>query len=126
MSSIRLDKIAVSSFHDSFGNYSTQTGTLTISGTIPPGGKDFSIDFTIPRDGTVVEVWATKNSRKRSLDNVQRNSEYSGTTFATNFVRYSGATLTVGMNVSNPGSSFTATTQSFDISVVAFDAPIVY
>lgn len=123
---VRLDKVLMSSLHESFKNYDTQTVSITISGSIPTNGKGFSQTLSFARTGTIADIYYRKQggSFKRPVSNLRRVPEYTGATNAEISVRYTATSITIEIFVINFGSPYTAPTETYDFEVKLFDAPI--
>lgn len=126
MPKVRLDRVILSNLHESFKNHKTVTDQIVISGTIPNGGRKFSAFVPLDRTNAVAEIYIKKstNDYKRSTDNLQRLTEYGGSTFAYVSTNYTSEVVTVTIEVVNFGSSYTAPDETYDVEVVLFDVPL--
>ena len=126
MARVRLDRVLMSSLHESFKEYDVQTTSITISGTIPNGGRSFSQTLSFARTGTIADIYYRKQGGtfKRPVSNLRRIPEYTGATNAEISVRYTDTSITIEIFVVNFGSSYTAPTETYDFEVKLFDAPI--
>lgn len=125
--SVRLDRVLMSSLHESFKNYSSVSTSITISGSIPTNGKTFSQTLSFARTGTIGDIYYRKNggSFKRPTNNLRRIPEYTGSTNAELSIRYSATSITIEIFVVNFGSPYTAPTETYDFEIKLFDAPII-
>jgi hypothetical protein len=125
---IKLDKVSYSSLHESFKNYDTLTGSITISGTIPPGGTTFSVNIPYTRTDTVAEISFIKSggSTKRYVDNSYRLLDYAGGTNAFVFANYASNSVTITIAVDNPGAGYTPSSETYDFTVEVFEAPVSF
>lgn len=123
---VHIDNIAVSSLFEAFKNYTSPQATITISGTIPPGGASFSASIPYDRAGSVAELKYLKSGATyaRYTDNLQRLVDYSGSTDAYLSVRYTSTTVNIIIDVSNFGAGYTAPTETYTFYLFIFDAPI--
>ncbi len=126
--SVRLDKVLMSSLHESFKNYQSETRTITVSGSIPDLGADFSTTFTYDRVGTIADIYVSKqgSGSKRMANYAWRLPEFTHADLVgTIYVLYGSSSITVNISIVNgTGGPLTPTTQTFDIQAVVFDAPI--
>lgn len=124
---VRLDRVLMSSLHESFKNYDSQTTSITISGSIPTNGKAFSSTLSFDRTGTIADVYYRKQGRsfKRPVSNLRRIPEYTGSTNAEVDIRYTATSITIEIFVVNFGAPYTAPTETYDFEIKLFDAPIV-
>ena len=127
---IRLDRVLMSSLHESFKNYSTVKETIEVSGSIPGAfvGKDFYIDIPYDRQGTIADIYVSKqgSGRKRLATYAWELPEFVGTVDIAGaiYVNYFPTFIRVNISISNGGATASVTTQNFDIEAVIFDAPI--
>lgn len=127
---VRLDDVLMSSLHESFKNYDSPKYTITVSGTIPPTGRDFFVDIPYSRVGSMADLYVSKqgSNSKRSVNYAWRLPEYvsgdpdiEGAIYA----YYSPGFIRVNISISSfKVIDFTTPTQTFDIEAVIFDAPI--
>lgn len=127
---VRLDKVLMSSLHESFKNYSTVKTTITVSGSIPTSGKDFHVDIPYTRTGTIADIYIglQGSGSKRLANYAWRLPEYvSGDPDVEGsvYVLYSPNNIRVNISIVNlKGVSFSSPTRVFDVEAVIFDAPI--
>ena len=125
---VRIDRILMSSLHESFKNYKSETKQIVISGAVPPGGKDFGTSFSYSRAGTIADIYISKvgTNSKRLASYGFRVYEFIDADLVANiYLQYTPSTILVNIYVANPDViSHTPTTQTFDIQAVIFDAPI--
>jgi len=127
---VHIDKVLMSSLHESFKNYQTTNTTITVSGTIPTSGADFYVDIPITRAGTIADIYvgAQGSGIKRLANYNWRFPEYvSGDPDVEGaiYVLYSPSNIRVNISVSNfKGVSYATPTRVFDVEAVIFDAPV--
>lgn len=131
MVSLRIDKVSMSSAFPGFGYDEILSTSLVISGSVPDGGKVFSVSATIPDDKFIIayyrnpdytDVPAYTNERIR-INNLPyafvdspNSSTISGAT--------NGDTYTVSVFFGNfTGSPVTAATQTLHIDIYVFSRP---
>jgi hypothetical protein len=129
---MRLDKIIMSNSHESYKNYTTQVVEVTVSGTIPSGGKEFTTTVSLDRDRTRCDVYYV-NSESPTAKLLANSSpvlyvfsEAPATTQRGYAVlEYTGQSLKVGVYVTNTsGGNESSTTQTLTFYVVQYQAPI--
>lgn len=128
---VRIDKVLMSSLHESFKNYQTTETTITVSGTIPAAGADFYVDIPFTRTGSISDIYVSlQNSGSKRLANytwrlpeyVSGDPDIEGTIY----VLYSPGNIRVNISIVNfKGVPFASPTRVFEIQAVIFDAPIV-
>lgn len=128
MTQLRLDKISVSSYHESFLNYSDSTTIITVSGSIPPGSTVFSAPITFLRSSTICDIFYSHSSipGKRVFNTgvpLQRTDFLQPGRIIPN-IRYTTDGAMIIVEVFNPGSSYTIPTQTYTIYLVQYSAPI--
>lgn len=128
MTSIRLDKVIMSSFHESFLNYATTQGTIVVSGTIASSTTtSFTTSIVFGRANTITTVFYTHSSisGKRIFGGavpLVRTGVEPGR--LSGEVRYTSTGADLIINVFNPTTSYTIATQTYTLYVVQYDAPI--
>ena len=129
--SVRLDRVLMSSLHESFKNYSTVSSTITVSGTITTSGADFYTDIPYDRAGTIADVYISKqNSGSKRLANysfymTEFTSPDPGNVEVYVYLFYYPSYIRVNISVGNlSGVSKVVTTQVFNVQAVIFDAPM--
>ena len=128
---VRLDRVLMSSLHESFKNYEEVNTTITVSGSIPTAGADFFVDIPYTRTGTMADIYvrAQGSSSKRLANYAWVFPEYvSGDPDieGTIYVLYYPGYIRVNVSVANyKGVSYASPTRVFDVQAVIFDAPIV-
>jgi len=128
MSSIRLDKVILSSLHEAFRNRERLTASIAISGSVPASSSvNFDTDFSILRNGGIAEVYYEKTggNPRRKGDSGIVLYDYSGSGTAQMFITNPTAnTLRVRISVFNPsGSPINLTAQTYNITAYIFDTP---
>lgn len=127
---VRLDRVLMSSLHESFKNYDEVNTTITVSGTIPPTGADFSVDIPFDRTGTIADIYVglQNSGSKRLIGYSWRLPEYvsgepdiEGTIYAIYYPNFIRVNISIA---SFKVVNFTTPTRVFDIQAVIFDAPI--
>lgn len=128
---VRLDKVLMSSLHESFKNYQTTKTSITVSGSIPGSfvGKDFTLDIPYTRAGSIADFYVSKqgSDAKRSISYTWRLPEFISSNpdiEGAIYLFYSPGNIRVNISISNSGATDTITTQTFDIEAVIFDAPL--
>jgi len=127
---VRLDKVLMSSLHESFKNYQTVETTVTVSGTIPTTGADFFVDIPTSRAGSIADVYvgAQGSGSKRLANYTWQFPEYvSGDpdVEGTIYVLYAPSYIRVNISIANfKGVSYASPTRVFDVQAVIFDAPV--
>lgn len=125
---VRLDKVLMSSLHESFKNYDEVNTSITVSGSIPDAGADFYVDIPTTRIGTIADVYIHKegSSTKRLVGYASRLAEFThGTLVGYIYLLYNPSYIRVNISIANgSGSPLTPTTQIFNIQAVIFDAPV--
>jgi len=124
---IKIDKVIMTSEFQAFRNYDDpETFSITISGSIPAGGKAFEHEIPYDRSGTIADIYYKKNGNtyKRSVNSLPRVTEYLGGTTATVYANYTPTSIIVGIYVTNPGSSYTPSSETYDFELKKFDGPI--
>jgi hypothetical protein len=127
---VRLDRVLMSSLHESFKDYSDTSTTITVSGTIPTAGADFYVDIPTTRAGTIADIYvgAKSSGIKRLVNYAFMFPEYvSGDVDveASIYTIYYPSFIRVNISVANfKGVPFASPTRVFDIQAVIFDAPI--
>lgn len=125
---MKLDNILMSSKHESFKNYMSADVSITVSGSIPNGGKDFVIDIPFSRTGTIVDVYVSKegSSTKRLVNYSSTLGEFVDVYLTAGiYLMYSAGNIRVTVGVNNTtGSAKTPSTQTFNLQAVIFDAPV--
>lgn len=127
---VRLDKVLMSSLHESFKNYQTTVSPIVVSGSIPTIGKTFFVEIPYTRAGSIADIYVHKQGTnyKRSVNYAWRLDEFVGVPFDVDagiYVLYSPGIIRVEIFVSNStGAPYGVTTQTFDIEAVIFDAPL--
>ena len=128
---IKLDKVVMSTLHESYKNYKTESIDIEISGSIPAGGTSFTHTFTLDRSGTRADVFYVNDSGSNAGEKIWaaqsiRNLSITGWPHTANtVVKYSGDTVEVGVFLFNPTAGVVAvSTQTYTFSVVQYDAPI--
>lgn len=129
--SIQLDKVVMSTLHEAYKNYNTQSVDVVISGTVAAGGEKFSETLTLSRGGTRADVFYVPSGgsgagqKFLASESVVLQSLTGYAYTGTSVVKYSGNTLEVGAWLSNPtGSPAAVSTQTYSFFVVEYDAPI--
>lgn len=127
---VKLDKVIMSSLFESFKNYESPSTSITISGSIPVGGKDFESLLEFDRDGTIADIYIHKqgSDSKKSFNQNWRILDFTGTSDvqATCYAQYTDDNkILFTISVTNFGASpYAVTTQTYDFDVELFDAPI--
>lgn len=124
---IKIDKVIMTSEFQAFRNYDDPSQfSITISGSIPAGGKAFEHEVPYDRTGTIADVYFKKNgnSYKRSVNTLPRLTEYAGSTSAYVYANYTPTSIIVGIFVTNPGSAYTPSSETYDFELKKFDGPI--
>lgn len=127
---VHLDRVLLSSLHESFKNYEEVNTTITVSGTIPTAGADFFVDIPYTRAGSMADIYVRVQggSTKRLANYAWVFPEYvSGDpdVEGTIYVLYSPGNIRVNISVANfKGVSYASPTRVFDVQAVVFDAPI--
>jgi hypothetical protein len=135
MTKIRLDKVVISGYHESYQNYSSPSPEDIVVNTAPiPNGSGRTQTVTIPytRAGTRADIFATNlsNGRKTILSMGGRAAGAVAYTAVSSEVArfdvtYQSSTITVSLNITNnSGSSINPPAQTIRISVVQYAAPI--
>ena len=132
MAKVRLDRVLMCSLFESFKNYRADDPLLefsiTTSGSIPPGGKNFEHTVSFERTGTISDIYyklSTANY-KRPLNILGRAVDTASGEIISPYVIYSSSSVTVGLSVQNfGGSPYTLLSETWDFEIKLFDAPIV-
>lgn len=132
MSGVRLDRVLMTSLFEAFKNYSipVKTQTITLSGSIPVGGKGWEVRFSYDRAGTIADIYLSKqgSNQKRSINSFWKLLDFVGTSDvqASIYAQYTSTEIIVSIYVTNFGASpYTITTQAYDIEIEAFDGPFL-
>ena len=127
MSSLRLDQVVLSSFHESFRNREIMSGSIDISGSVGAGATaNFDYTFTITRNNSIAEVYYQKTGdSKRKADSGIELYDFGGSGNPTILITYPTATtIRVRISVFNPsGGSISLTAQTYNLSLYIFDTP---
>lgn len=129
MTQIRLDKVIIASFIDTFLNYQTATSLLSISGSIPDGGSStFSAILTIDRTNTLAEVFAENQNTGKKMSmlagSVHNPYQSVSSEVRGHGISLSGNTLTVSLTIdNNSGAGINLTAQVWDITAVLQRVP---
>jgi hypothetical protein len=123
LTSLKLDKVILSSLFESYKNNQTTTVDVVVSGLVPAGGKEFSATVALERSGNRADVYHTNTSyvgRRNTNSGVPVTITGSG---GSSVIEYSGTSLKVGV-YAYTGASHTPTTQTFTFTIVEYTAPI--
>lgn len=129
MSTLKPDKIHLTSLIDTFLNYDTLEDTITISGTVVDGAADtFSTTFAVETEDILAAVYAKNQNtgKKMSLLAGAVHNPYEAVSIelCRHSVSITGTTLSVDISVTNnSGSDRTLTTQVWEISAVLNRVP---
>ncbi len=128
MSSIRLDDVILSSFHEAFKNREKKTASVVLSGTVPAfDALQFTTDIAITRDQAVFEVYYQRSGsyprRIASNSILLRDLTWGGD--ANIVVKNPSANvLRIDIFVSNStGAPVALSSQTYDFVVYVFDTP---
>lgn len=129
MTQIRLDKVILASFIDTFLNYKTSPSSITISGSVLNlTSTDFTTTMTVDRVNTLAEVYAKNRNtgKKMSLLAGSNHNPYQfvSSESISHSVTLSGNILTVKFTVVNAtGGTIALTDQIIDITAVMQQVP---
>lgn len=132
MSGVRLDQVIQTSLFEALRNYEIpkDTDSIVLSGTIPPGGKDFEVRFPYDRTGTLADIYISKagSGRKRSINSFFKLLDFVGTVDveASIYAQYTPTEILINIYVTNfDVSNYSLSSQTYNIQIEAFDAPFV-
>lgn len=126
MANIRLDQVVMSSFHESFGSRERKTASIQLNGSIPGAShREFTVDIPIERKSAVFKPYVKVGSNPRTPAN---NSQALIDVLWTHNVYLwvsnpSDNILRLTVDVDNPGSTATISTQTVAFVVYVFDTP---
>jgi len=129
MTSLRLDKVALTSLVETYINYGTLKSTIAISGSVPASTTtNFSTTIAYDRDKTRADIYArnTTTGIKRPVTGGLRVTPYvaAGAETCNQFATYVANVITVTFSVvNNTGSPINLTTQDIEISAVLYQVP---
>lgn len=131
MGKIRMDQVILSSANAGFGYIRTISGSITISGSVPDGGKNFLTTIVVPSDSFIIgyyrnpdstDVPALTNKRLR-IGNLSYAVVDSPNT-STIKENKTGAAYTVTVFFGNlSGSAVVAKLQNISIEIYVFSRP---
>lgn len=124
---VKLDKIILSSLHAAFRNREKLVASVTLSGSIPDGGANFSTTLATSRNSSVTEIYYKRRdaypSRKADSGVILFDATWDHSVYLR--TEYIGANqLRIVITLDNPsGAAKTITTQTYDFTIYVFDTP---
>lgn len=132
MTSVRLDRLVFSTFHEAYINYDTLEEDIVVEATPLANGATRTISATIPynREGTRADIYATRSTIKTIVTGGGRSAasaiyNYQSTEIVRLDISYSTTDIVVTLRITNTtGGSITPNAQTITITAVLYDAPI--
>lgn len=129
MASIRLDKVIMSSFHESFRNRQKISDSITVSGTVPAFDVlTFTKDIAIQRGQAVFEVYYQRSGAypRRIANNsiILRDLTWASGNGNISVSNPSANVLRIQLSAYNmTGSAAALSSQTYNFTVYVFDTP---
>lgn len=126
---IKPDNVLLTSLLETYLNYDTKTGTITISGSVANlGTANFTTTIAVGRSQSIADIYAINRNTglKMSLNAGSIHHPYQDVSSENHAhsINYTDGIITVTLSVSNfTGAGIVLTSQVWDVVVVLYNVP---
>lgn len=126
MGKIKIDGTLISSAFPGFGYQGILTGSILVSGSVAPGGREYTTSVTVSSNNFIIGYYEVRGGgKRRRIGNLPTAPDIIGV--GNNvyvFGNQDGTTYTVKISVDNMDTvTHQATTQTIDIIIYSFKSP---